>query len=141
MAVVRAGAAQASVAAGFSPPPGHPALALLAEHGIDTEDGIVLRRVVGADGRSRAFVNDEPVGVALLRRLGALLVEVQGQFAQVGLADEATHAGLLDAFGRLEGERARTAGDGSTIVVRGSRSTARCSGGADSAGTGATSRL
>ncbi|WP_144187015.1 DNA repair protein RecN [Elioraea rosea] len=108
--LVRAGAAQASVAAGFAPPPGHPALALLAEHGIGAEDGIVLRRVLGADGRSRAFVNDEPVGVALLRRLGALLVEVQGQFAQVGLADEATHAGLLDAFGRLGGERARTAG-------------------------------
>jgi DNA repair protein RecN (Recombination protein N) len=108
--LVRAGAAQASVAAAFSPEDGHPALALLAEHGIETEGGIVLRRVVGADGRSKAFVNDEPVSVALLRRLGALLVEVQGQFAQVGLADEATHAGLLDAFGRLAPRRAMVAG-------------------------------
>ncbi len=108
--LVRQGAQQASVAAAFSPPEGHPALALLAEHGIDAEGGVVLRRVVGADGRSKAFVNDEPVGVALLRRLGTLLVEVQGQFAQGGLADEATHAGLLDAFGRLAPLRARTAG-------------------------------
>jgi DNA repair protein RecN (Recombination protein N) len=108
--LVRAGAPQASVAAAFAPPDGHAALALLAEHGIDAEGGIVLRRVVGADGRSKAFVNDEPVGVALLRRLGALLVEVQGQFAQVGLADEATHPGLLDAFGRLSPRRATVAG-------------------------------
>ena len=105
--LVRAGQAQASVAAAFSPTPGHPAFALLAEQGMDAEEDIVLRRVVGADGRSRAFVNDEPVGVALLRRLGALLVEVQGQHDQVGLADPASHGGLLDAFGALEGRRNR----------------------------------
>ncbi len=48
---------------------------------------IVLRRVVAKDGKSRAFVNDQPVGVALLRRLGALLVEIQGQHAQMELAE------------------------------------------------------
>jgi DNA repair protein RecN (Recombination protein N) len=69
----------------------------------------VLRRVVQADGRSRAFVNDEPVAAGFLRRLGALLVEVQGQHDQVGLADPATHAALLDAFGALEAQRARVA--------------------------------
>src|SRR5580698_4950875 len=52
---------------------------LVAEQGLEAEDDIVLRRVVGRDGRSRAFLNDQPVGVALLRRAGALLVEVQGQ--------------------------------------------------------------
>ena len=51
------------------------------------------------DGRSRAFINDHPVGVGLLRRVGALLVEVQGQHEQMSLADPASHAGLLDAFG------------------------------------------
>ncbi len=105
--LVRAGQQQASVAASFSPAPGHPAYALLADQGMEAEDEIVLRRVVSADGRSRAFVNDEPVGVALLRRMGALLVEVQGQHDQVGLADPASHGGLLDAFGSLEGRRAR----------------------------------
>jgi len=103
--MVRSGQAQAAVVAVFAPPATHPAHALLAEQGIESEDQIVLRRVMTADGRSRAFVNDEPVGVALLRRLGALLVEVQGQHDQVGLADPATHGGLLDAFGGLEARR------------------------------------
>ena len=107
--IVRAGQSQASVAACFAPARTHPAFALLAEHGMAAEEEIVLRRVVQADGRSRAFVNDEPVGVALLKRLGALLIEVQGQHDQVGLADPTTHAGLLDAFGGLEPARAATA--------------------------------
>jgi len=107
--LVRAGQAQASVAAGFQPPPGHPAFALMGEHGLEVEEEVVLRRVVQADGRSRAFVNDRPVGVALLKRLGALLVEVQGQHDQVGLADPTSHAGLLDAFGGLEADRAAVA--------------------------------
>ena len=96
--LVRADAAQASVTASFSPPPQHPVLALLSEQGIDPEDHVVLRRVLARDGRSRAFINDQPVGVALLRRAGALLVEVQGQHEQMGLADPASHAGLLDQF-------------------------------------------
>ena len=106
--MVRAGQPQASVAAAFSPPAGHPAFDILREQGIEPEDDLVLRRVVQADGRSRAFVNDQPVGVALLRRLGATLVEVQGQHDQVGLADPASHAGLLDAFGALDARRAAT---------------------------------
>jgi DNA repair protein RecN (Recombination protein N) len=105
--LVRQGQAQSSVAAGFLPPPGHPALELLDEQGIEAEEGgLVLRRVVQADGRSRAFVNDQPVAIGLLRRIAATLVEVQGQHEQVGLADPASHGALLDAFGRLEGRRA-----------------------------------
>lgn len=109
--LVRAGAEQASVSALFAPPPDHPALALLAEQGVGLDDEIVLRRVVSKDGRSRATINDQPVGVGLLRRVGALLVEVQGQHDQMGLADPATHAGLLDAYGvapRLRDEVARS---------------------------------
>ena len=107
--LVRAGQSQASVAAVFQPPEGHPAFALLAEQGMEGEDTLVLRRVLQADGRSRAFVNDQPVGVALLKRLAATLVEVQGQHDQVGLADPATHAALLDAFGALESPRIKVA--------------------------------
>ncbi|BDG71105.1 DNA repair protein RecN [Roseomonas fluvialis] len=107
--MVRAGQPQASVAAAFHPPAGHPAFDILREQGIEPEEDLVLRRVVQADGRSRAFVNDQPVGVALLRRLGATLVEVQGQHDQVGLADPASHGGLLDAFGALEPRRVATA--------------------------------
>jgi DNA repair protein RecN (Recombination protein N) len=97
--LVRTGCEQASVAAVFAPPTGHPALALLAEQGIETDGELVLRRVVTRDGRSRAFVNDSPVSAGLLRRVGALLVEVQGQGDQMGLADPASHLGLLDAYG------------------------------------------
>ena len=109
--LVRAGAAQASVTACFAPPAGHPVAALLLEGGIAAEPGeeIVLRRLLGGDGRSRAFVNDQPVGVGLLRRIGAVLVEVQGQHEQMGLADPASHAGLLDAFGVAPALRAEVA--------------------------------
>jgi DNA repair protein RecN (Recombination protein N) len=96
--LVRATAEQASVTACFLPPDGHAVAAVLDEHGLAAEDEIVLRRVVTRDGRSRAFINDHPVGVGLLRRVGALLVEVQGQHEQMTLADPSSHAGLLDAF-------------------------------------------
>ncbi len=105
--LVRAGQTQASVSASFSVPASHPAREMLTEQGLEAEDEIVLRRVVSADGRSRAFVNDQPAGQQLLKRIGALLVEIQGQHQQVGLADPATHAALLDAAGgldRLRGE-------------------------------------
>jgi DNA repair protein RecN (Recombination protein N) len=97
--LVRTGAAHASVTACFAPPAGHPLTALLSEQGLEAEDDVVVRRVLTRDGRSRAFINDQPVGIALLRRAAALLVEVQGQHEQIGLAEPASHAGLLDAFG------------------------------------------
>ncbi len=99
--LVRAGAEQASVTACFELAPAHPLHALLSEQGIEHEPGesMVLRRIVTRDGRSRAYVNDQPVGIALLRRVGTLLVEIQGQHEQMGLADQATHLDLLDAFG------------------------------------------
>ena len=103
--LVRMGQTQASVAAAFSVTEAHPSRALLHDQGIEAEDEIVLRRVVTADGRSRAFVNDQPVGLTLLRRLGALLVEVQGQHDQVGLTDPTQHVGLLDAAGALDALR------------------------------------
>jgi len=108
---VRRGAAQASVAAAFDLPKDHPARAVLAEQALDDEDTLTLRRLLGADGRGRAFVNDQPVSVALLRRLGDTLVEIQGQMEQHGLLDMATHRASLDAFAGLEkqGEVVRAA--------------------------------
>ena len=97
--LVRTGAEQASVTASFAPPSNHPVLALLTEQGIALEDEIIIRRVVTRDGRSRATVNDQAVGVALLRQIGAHLVEIQGQGDQMGLANPAQHAPLLDQFG------------------------------------------
>ncbi len=101
---VRRGAQQASVAAAFDLPKDHAAHTLLAEQGIDDEDTLTLRRTVGADGRGRAFVNDQPASVALLRRLGDTLVEIQGQLEQHGLLDMVTHRASLDTFAGLEGQ-------------------------------------
>ena len=97
--LIRSGAAQAVVAAAFSVAPGHPAMDLLAEQGLDAEGEILLRRIVSRDGRSRALVNDQQVSLNFLKNLSALLIEVQGQHEQVGLADPANHLLLLDAFG------------------------------------------
>ena len=98
--LVRHGADAASVTAEFIVPSGHDARALMAEHGIDGgDDGVILRRVLNADGRSRAFVNDQPVSVGLLRRLGDSLVEIHGQFESQRLLDPSSHRGLLDAYG------------------------------------------
>ena len=107
--VVRRGATQASIAASFDLPRDHPARSILAEQGLDGEDVLTLRRMIGADGRGRAFVNDQPASVALLRRLGDTLVEIQGQMEQHGLLDTATHRGSLDAFGGLEKQAAAVA--------------------------------
>jgi DNA repair protein RecN (Recombination protein N) len=97
--LVRAGAQQAAVSAEFSVGRNHPAHAILREAGLDGDsEAIVLRRLVGADGRSRAFVNDEPASVGLLRELGDSFVEIQGQFEQRGLLDPANHCMILDAL-------------------------------------------
>ena len=75
----------------------------------DPGEPLVLRRVLGEDGRGRAFVNDQPIGVALLREIGGALVEIEGQFASRGLLDPANHRDALDAFAGLDGDRARVA--------------------------------
>lgn len=98
--LVRHGQDAAIVTAEFALADGHPARALLAEHGIDgAGEGLLLRRVLNADGRSRAFVNDQPVSVGLLKRLGDSLVEIVSQFESQRLLDVASHRGLLDAYG------------------------------------------
>ena len=101
--MVRHGARQAVVGAEFDIARNHPARRLLAEHGLGTEDPLILRRVISGDGGSRAFVNDQPVSAALLREIGATLVEIQGQHASRELLNPGMHAPLLDAFGGLEG--------------------------------------
>jgi DNA repair protein RecN (Recombination protein N) len=102
VALVRQGAEQGQVTAAFELPPGHPVRALMAENDIPAEDELILRRVQFADGRTRAFVNDQPVSAQALKGLGAALVEIHGQHDERALVDMATHRRLLDAFGGLE---------------------------------------
>jgi DNA repair protein RecN (Recombination protein N) len=103
-ALVRAGQAQAAVSVAFAVAADHPALALVDENGLAHEPGepLVIRRLVKADGGSRAFVNDQPVSAGLLRELGALLVEIHGQHDDRGLLNPRGHRALLDAFGRVD---------------------------------------
>lgn len=107
--LVRHGEAQGQVTAVFDMPADHPARAILTENAIDADGDIILRRVQAADGRTRAFINDQPVGVALLRTLGGVLVEIHGQHDERALVDPAAHRSLIDAFGGLEAERAAVA--------------------------------
>lgn len=107
---VRTGAAQGSAIAIFELPKRHVAALLAAENGIPGESEMILRRALTADGRTRGFINDEAVGVGLLRELGVMLVEIHGQADDRGLFDVATHRKLLDDFGSL-GELAKETAD------------------------------
>jgi DNA repair protein RecN (Recombination protein N) len=102
--LVRQGAEQGQVTAAFDIEGDHPALALLGENGIAAEDGLILRRVQLADGRTRAFVNDQPVSVQVLRALGSALVEIHGQHDDRAMVDVASHRQLLDAYAGLESD-------------------------------------
>ena len=105
--LVRSGQEGASVSAELMLPPGHPALALLAEQGIESEPGepLLLRRTLRADGGSRAFIGGTSVPAATLREVGALLVEIHGQHDDRGLLNARGHRALLDSFGRISSAR------------------------------------
>lgn len=102
--LVRQGAAQAVVTASFELADPAPVATLLAENGIDFDpsEPLLIRRIVKADGGSRAFVNDSPASAALLRELGAFLVEIHGQHDDRGLLNPRGHRVLLDIFGKLD---------------------------------------
>ncbi|MGF1543079.1 MAG: DNA repair protein RecN [Parvularculaceae bacterium] len=109
-AAVRAGATRGVVAASFEPRGDHPVWPLLEENGVAADDGqIILRRVQTADGRGRAFVNDQPVSVALLREVGGALLEIHGQHDGRGFLSASTHRALLDEFAGLRSAAAALA--------------------------------
>ncbi|MEZ5787342.1 MAG: DNA repair protein RecN [Xanthobacteraceae bacterium] len=107
--LVRAGAEQGQVTAVFEMGASHPAQVLLTANDIVHEDQLILRRVQLADGRTRAFINDQPVSVQVLRALGGLLVEIHGQHDERALVDPASHRRLLDAYGGLDAQAAAVA--------------------------------
>ena len=100
--LVRQGALQGEVTAGFDLPQGHDARAVLAEAGLDAEDELILRRVNFADGRKTAFVNDRRVSGEVLRDLSDTLVELHGQQDDRGLLNPRGHRTLLDVFAGLD---------------------------------------
>jgi DNA repair protein RecN (Recombination protein N) len=113
--LVRAGEEQASVAATFefAQLPG-PLGAALAGAEVDIEPGepLIIRRSLKADGGSKAFINDQPVGVALLREIAPVLVELHGQHDDRGLVNPRGHRALLDRYAGADREGVAEAWDG-----------------------------
>jgi DNA repair protein RecN (Recombination protein N) len=101
-ALVRQGQAQGQVTAVFELPADHPAIALARERNIEADGEMILRRVQLADGRTRAFVNDEPVSAQMVRAISNGLVEIHGQHDERALMEASSHRMLVDAYGRLE---------------------------------------
>ena len=110
-ALVRKGAELASVTATFDGSVASDLTNILDKHGIEieTSEDLILRRTVTADGRSRAFVNDQSISIGLLRHIGDALVEIHGQFERFSLADPIVQREALDAFGRLKVQREKVA--------------------------------
>src|SRR6266704_4316746 len=105
--LVRHGVEQGQVTAVFDVPKGHPASMILSDNGLDdaSSEGsceMILRRVQFADGRTRAFINDQAISVQTLKAVGSALVEIHGQHDERALVDASTHRRLLDAFAGLE---------------------------------------
>ena len=99
---VQKGMDKASVSAAFSLSQDHPVRTLLGEQDLDAEDELILRRVLTSDGKSKAYICDQPVGLSLLKTVGEMLVEIHGQFATHSLLNPATHLITLDAYGQLQ---------------------------------------
>ncbi|MXQ10145.1 DNA repair protein RecN [Microvirga makkahensis] len=102
--LVRHGESQGQVTAVFDCPMEHPGRRIAREADIDVDGDLILRRVQLADGRTRAFVNDQPVSVQVLKAIGGTLVEIHGQHDDRALVDPVSHRAILDAFGGLSGE-------------------------------------
>lgn len=103
--LVRKGAEQAQVIASFELPDiTHPVWGMLDEAGISYEAGepLILKRMLGSDGRSKAFINDQPVSAALLRQCGDVLIEIHGQFDTHGLLDPKMHGDMLDEYAGVD---------------------------------------
>lgn len=100
---VRQGAKRGAVSATFDPPGDHPVWAILEDNGLGGDDDqIILRRIQEADGRSRGFVNDQPVSIGMLRAIGEALLEIHGQHDGRGFLSAAGHRALLDEFAGLQ---------------------------------------
>ena len=75
---------------------------ILNENGIDYNDGLILRRTLSRDGKSKAWINDIPVSIKTLKQIGDEVVEIHGQFESHSLLDSASHLNALDEYAQLE---------------------------------------
>ncbi|MFZ0499425.1 MAG: DNA repair protein RecN [Steroidobacteraceae bacterium] len=101
--MIRHGAERAEIVAMFDlrkAPPG--LMRWLEEQSIVSGDELSVRRILSADGRSRAYVNGQSVPVLLLREAGSILIDIHGQHEFQSLTRAAAQRELLDEYGRLE---------------------------------------
>src|SRR5262249_22892024 len=106
--IIRTDTDTATVEAVFDVGPHNPVAAVLDDAGLAPDHGqLLLRRELAQSGRHRAFVNDSPVTVGLLERLGDHLVEIHGQQEHQRLLEPARQLDLLDRFGDAEELRER----------------------------------
>jgi DNA repair protein RecN (Recombination protein N) len=106
--LVRAGAKRAEFSAEFDVSELPAVRDWLEEHALEQDDECLLRRVIGADGRSRAFINGNPTPVQQLKILGELLLDIHGQHFHQSLGRRSIQRDLLDHFGGLLPQRKKT---------------------------------
>jgi DNA repair protein RecN (Recombination protein N) len=99
--LVRKGTEQASVTASFDLSSNHISKKILKNADLDWEQTLIIRRTLGADGRSKAFINDQPVSIGLLKEIGDSLVEIHGQFDTQGLLNPSSHRTMLDDYAQI----------------------------------------
>ncbi len=115
-ALVRQGQTSGQVVAVLELAADHPARAILRDNAIPDDEDVILRRVQFADGKTRAFINDQPVSASLLQKVGSQIVEIHGQHDDRALVDMATHRAALDAFGELSAEVAAVRDNWAVLV-------------------------
>lgn len=97
--IVRPGADRSDITAEFVLEPNHPLVDWLVSHDLNNDEFVALRRVIGNEGRSRAYINGQPVTVQLLKDAGEQLLDIQGQHAHYSLLKTDVQRELLDAYG------------------------------------------
>ena len=104
--LIRAGSERSEIAAEFDLEGAPAAADWLREHELDNDEGLLLRRVIDRQGRSRAYLNGSPVTLAQLREVAESLVDIHGQHAHQSLLRADAQRALLDSHARLDTLRA-----------------------------------
>ena len=100
--LVRQGEEQANVSAEFETDKDHAVHNFIKEQGLETDTTLILRRSISNDGKSKAYINDQPVSAKLLKSVGEMLVEIHGQFDTQTLLNAQNHIHLLDEYAEHE---------------------------------------
>lgn len=102
--LVRKGTEKATVTATFDLAKNSAIHKILTEQELESDVQTIIRRVVKSDGKSKAWINDQPISIGLLKDIGAYLVEYHGQFETHGLRDPDRHGAMLDSYAGLTHE-------------------------------------